>query len=47
MANGDKKYRCRDCGKHFMGYASSKKDRFGTPVCPHCHKEPANLERVE
>ena len=46
MADNNTKYKCRDCGKTFMGWASTRKDRNGTPICPHCGKEPANIERV-
>ena len=42
----DRKFKCHDCGKEFMEFASPRKDIFGKPVCPHCGKEPANVERV-
>jgi len=42
----DRRFKCRDCGKEFMEYASHKKDNTGTPVCPHCWKEPARIERI-
>jgi len=42
----DRQFKCLDCGKKFMEYASPRKDSNDVPICPHCGKTPPKVERI-